>query len=77
MHHGLVRVMTSLQNNLLHMKSLIILVGLSFIISSCGIFRSQKNGCPTNGRNVGAEKILANDPQAIRAANHAAKFVKQ
>ena len=59
------------------MKLLIILAGFSFIISSCGIFRSQKNGCPTNGRNIGAEKILANDPQAIKAAKKAGKFVKQ
>jgi hypothetical protein len=33
-----------------------------------------KRGCPTNGRNIGAEKILSGDPAAIKAAKKAKKF---
>lgn len=43
--------------------------------SSCSLFRgSQKYGCPTNGKNIGAEKIASGDPAAIKAAKKAGKF---
>ncbi len=54
-----------------------ILVGIIFcwMFSSCSIFRKQeKYGCPTNGKNVGAEKILSGDKAAIKAAKKAGKF---
>ncbi len=59
------------------MKRFLLWVCFLTLVSSCGIFRSQKSGCPTNGKNIGAEKILANDPAAIKAARKAGKFVKQ
>ena len=31
-------------------------------------------GCPTNGKNIGAERILSGDPKALKAANKAGKF---
>jgi hypothetical protein len=31
-------------------------------------------GCPTNGKNVGAEKILSGDPKAMKAVKKAGKF---
>lgn len=30
----------------------------SILLASCGIFSKQKQGCGTNGKNVGAEKLL-------------------
>jgi hypothetical protein len=33
-----------------------------------------KYGCPSNGKNVGAEKILSGDPQATKDAKKAKRF---
>ena len=42
------------------------------LLSSCFIFKKkEKYGCPTNGRNVGAEKIASGDAKAIKASNKA------
>lgn len=44
------------------------------MLSSCFIFKKkEKYGCPTNGRSMGAEKLAADDPKAIKA-NKKAKF---
>jgi hypothetical protein len=40
------------------------LLALSLILSSCGLWNKvfgPKYGCPSNGRNVGAEKLLSGD----------------
>lgn len=45
------------------------------LFASCSLFRSKtKYGCPTNGKNVGAEKLASGDPDAIKAAKKAKKF---
>jgi hypothetical protein len=31
-------------------------------------------GCPSSGRNVGAEKILSGDPKAMKDVKRAGKF---
>lgn len=31
---------------------------ITLLLSSCGVFSKNKQGCPSNGRNVGAEKVL-------------------
>jgi hypothetical protein len=54
-------------------------LGLSFMVllSSCGMLSNlfkRKTGCPTNGKNVGAEKILSGDPKATKDAKKAKKF---
>ncbi len=54
-------------------------VALSFtmLVSSCGMFSNmfkRKTGCPSNGKNVGAEQILSGDPKATKAAQKARKF---
>jgi hypothetical protein len=54
-------------------------VALSFMVllSSCGMLSNlfkRKTGCPTNGKNVGAEKILSGDPKATKDAKKAKKF---
>ncbi len=68
------------------MKNLrFIAFALSFTIlmSSCkmfgkvfgGIFpKKEKYGCPSNGKNVGAEKILSGDPKAMKDVKKAKKF---
>ncbi len=54
------------------MKKNLLLVMCAYILSSCSIFRkNEKYGCPTNGRNIGAEKILSGDPKSLKAAKKA------
>ena len=39
-------------------------------LSGCFVFKKKdKYGCPTNGRNIGAEKIAAGDEEAIKASS--------
>jgi hypothetical protein len=40
-------------------KAAFFLVILSFM--SCSVFKKPKEGCPSNGKNVGAEKILGGE----------------
>lgn len=58
------------------MKKIIIILAIcGFIFSGCSIFRRhEKYGCPTNGKNIGAERILSGDKAAIKAARKAKKF---
>lgn len=58
------------------MKKIIIAIFcVSFLLSGCFISRifskKDKYGCPTNGRNVGAEKILSGDKKSIEAEKKA------
>jgi uncharacterized protein YceK len=54
------------------MKKIFFLLMSAYLISGCSIFRKNtKYGCPTDGRNVGAEKILSGDPKSIKAASKA------
>lgn len=46
------------------------------LLQSCRLWEKvfpPKYGCPTNGKNVGAERILS-DPKAEKAAKKAKKF---
>lgn len=38
-------------------SAIILLTGFSLFVSSCSLFK-PKYGCPSNGRNVGAERAL-------------------
>lgn len=54
-------------------------VALSFsmLLSSCGKLSNmfkRKSGCPSNGKNVGAEQILSGDPKAMKDVKKAKKF---
>ena len=58
-------------------------LSLMLVLSSCkmfsnvfgGIFpKKEKYGCPTNGKNVGAEKLMSGDPKATKDARKAKKF---
>ncbi|MBX2940084.1 MAG: hypothetical protein KF880_08395 [Ferruginibacter sp.] len=56
------------------MKKLILAVFVVGLLTSCssGLFaKKERLGCKTNGRNIGAEKIAAGDPKAIRASKKA------
>ncbi|MEI8099449.1 MAG: hypothetical protein WCG74_11475 [Sediminibacterium sp.] len=54
------------------MKKILIIFCFSWLISGCFIFRrSNASGCPSNGRNIGAEKIAAGDTKAIKASRRA------
>jgi uncharacterized protein YceK len=54
------------------MKNILLILISTYLLSGCSIFRKNtKYGCPTDGRNVGAEKILSGDPKSIRAASKA------
>jgi hypothetical protein len=57
-------------------KQILIVTVLSFFLmttTSCNLFK-KGSGCPTNGKNVGAEKLLSGDPKAEKAARKAKKF---
>ena len=38
-------------------RFLLTMAGFCFLLSSCSVFKKGE-GCPSNGKNVGAEKIL-------------------
>ena len=60
-----------------NLRFLAIALSLTVLLSSCGMFGNlfkRKQGCPTNGKNVGAEKILSGDPDGTKAAKKAKKF---
>ena len=44
------------------------------LLASCSLFRNKKTGCPSNGKNIGAEKLASGDPKALKAARKAKKF---
>jgi hypothetical protein len=57
-------------------KQILIVTVLGFFLmtaTSCNLFK-KGSGCPTNGKNVGAEKLAAGDPAAEKAARKARKF---
>ena len=60
-----------------NVKLLFVTLGLMMMLSSCKAGNSlfgPKYGCPTNGKNVVAEKLVSGDPEAERAARKAKKF---
>ena len=53
--------------------TMVVVIGLMMAVTSCNMFK-PKYGCPTNGKNIGAEKLAAGDPAAEKAARKAKKF---
>jgi hypothetical protein len=49
-------------------------VAVVSLFASCSLLRNRKTGCPTDGKNVGAEKLASGDPKALKAAKKAKKF---
>ncbi len=57
------------------MKKILVVTFFAWMLTGCSIFRkNEKYGCPTNGKNIGAERILSGDKDAIKAAKKAKKF---
>jgi hypothetical protein len=57
------------------MKKILSVAFFAWMLMGCSIFRkNEKYGCPTNGKNIGAERILSGDKDAIKAAKKAKKF---
>lgn len=60
-----------------NLRFITVALTLMMLVSSCGklsnLFK-KKTGCPSNGKNVGAEKILSGDPEGTKAAKKAKKF---
>jgi hypothetical protein len=50
-----------------------VLCALIMASSSCNLFK-PKYGCPTNGKNIGAERLLSGDAASEKAARKAKKF---
>jgi hypothetical protein len=38
-------------------RLIVYIFSISFLVTSCSMFK-EKRGCPSNGRNVGAERVL-------------------
>lgn len=57
------------------MKRLLVALACIIVVSGCSLFRGgQKYGCPSDGKNIGAERIASGDPAAMKAAKKAKKF---
>jgi hypothetical protein len=56
-------------------RPIIIIATLTLLVmtTSCNLFK-PKYGCPSNGKNVGAERLMGDDPKAEKAAKKAGKF---
>ena len=51
------------------MKKILTAILMFSLFCGCSLFRgSEKTGCPSNGRNVGAERVLAGDKAALKAS---------
>jgi hypothetical protein len=53
--------------------TLLVTICFMLMVTSCNLFK-PKYGCPTNGKNVGAEKLVSGDPDAEKSARKAKKF---
>jgi len=54
------------------MKKIILAFACISLLGSCFVFKKKdKYGCPSNGRNVGAEKLAAGDEKALKASSKA------
>jgi len=56
-----------------NLRFVTILLSVSILFAACNLFK-PKYGCPTNGKNIGAEKLASGDPEAEKAARKAKKF---
>lgn len=56
--------------------TLLVIFCALMLLQSCRLWEKvfpPKYGCPTNGKNIGAERVLS-DPKAEKAAKKAKKF---
>jgi len=60
-----------------NLRTITNVLSLMMLLSSCKLWNNlfkPKYGCPSNGKNVGAEKILSGDPKAMKDVKKAKKF---
>ena len=60
-----------------NLRFITLALSLTMLLSSCGMLSNmfkRKTGCPSNGKNVGAEKLMSGDPKAVKDAKKAKKF---
>jgi hypothetical protein len=60
-----------------NLRIFIVAISMTMLLSSCGLWNSvfrPKYGCPSNGKNVGAEKIISGDPDSMKSVKKAKKF---
>jgi hypothetical protein len=60
-----------------NLRFIVVVFSLVMLLSSCSLWNNlfrPKYGCPSNGKNVGAEKILSGDPDAAKSVKKARKF---
>ena len=61
-----------------NLRIYLIALAITMLFSSCNlwsnVFKKPKYGCPSNGKNVGAEKIISGDPDAMKSVRKAKKF---
>jgi hypothetical protein len=66
-----------------NLRFIAVAFSITMLFSSCKLFGKvfggiglfkPKYGCPSNGKNIGAERILSGDPKAIKDAKKAKKF---
>ena len=61
-------------------RTLSIIILVAFTLSSCNFFRNifgggaSKNGCPSNGKNVGAERLVQDNPKGKKKLPKAPKY---
>jgi hypothetical protein len=58
-------------------RMVVVSICILTLVSSCRLWNnvfSPKYGCKTNGKNIGAEKLINGDPEATKAARKAKKF---
>jgi uncharacterized protein YceK len=55
------------------MKKILLAVVCICFLSGCSVFK-RKSGCPTDGKSIGAEKILSSDKKSAKAVRKAKKF---
>lgn len=59
------------------LRVILLACSLAIILPSCKVWNNlfgPKYDCPSNGKNVGAEKLLGGDPKAEKSARKAKKF---
>jgi hypothetical protein len=57
------------------MKKIFLAAFCAWMLSGCSVLKKKETyGCPGNGKNVGAERILSGDKAAMKAAKKAGKF---
>ncbi len=54
------------------MKKILPVLVIGLLVTGCSLLRKKdKYGCPTDGRNVGAEKLLSGDKEDMKAERKA------